>query len=114
MKVSIIRGGGLAGIVTRTAVESEWLPAESAHELRERVAKARVFDLPEEVRGRPDQADRFSYAVTVEDQGRARTVRLAEEALPEEVRELVSWVESVPEREEGIERPGHGAAGGRP
>lgn len=113
MKVSIVRGGGLAGVVTRTAVESASLPPETAHELRKRVEKARVFDLPEEVQGRPDQADRFSYAVTVEDDAQARTVRLSEDALPDEVRELVSWIESVPGREERIEPPGGGTAGQR-
>lgn len=91
-------------------MESERLPPESARELHERVERARVFHLAEELPGRPGQADRFSYAVTVEDEDHARTVRLAEDVMPEEVRALVSWVESVPEREEGIEPPG----GGRP
>ncbi len=111
MKVSIIRGGGLAGLVTKTDVDADALAVEDANELRAKVEQAGVFDLPGRLGGgshQPDQADRFQYKVTVEDEGREHTVLASEEALPPEVRSLVSWVKTVPGRQEHVGPPGAG------
>lgn len=105
MKVSIVRGGGLAGLVTTTAADADSLAPEDAKELRAKVEEAGVFDLPSTLTtGRP-QADRFNYAVTVEDEGREHTILASEEALPPSVRSLVSWVKTVPGREDDIGPP---------
>ena len=40
MKVSIVRAGGLAGLVTRTSLESQALPGERADELPTKVSRA--------------------------------------------------------------------------
>ena len=90
MKVSIVRGGGLAGLVKTTAVDADALSPDDAQRLREKVQEAGIFDLPGEITSGAEQKDRFSYAVTVEDAGREHTVLANEEALPESVRELVS------------------------
>ena len=106
MKVSIVRGGGLAGLVTTTAVEDARLSPEDATELRDKVERAGVFDLPPKLTGRPNQADRFNYALTVEDEDRRHTVLLDEDALPEGVSDLISWVNNAPGREDRIGAPG--------
>jgi hypothetical protein len=104
MKVSIVRGGGLAGLVKTTAVDADALSPEDAKRLRDEVEAAGIFDLPRELPSSGAQKDRFSYAVTVEDAGRKHTVQASEEALPEGVRSLVSWLGTVPEREDRIGR----------
>jgi hypothetical protein len=106
VKVSIVRGGGLAGLVTTTAVEEGALSPEDASELRAKVEEAGVFDLPPKLTGRPNQADRFNYALTVEDHDRRHTVLMSEDALPEGVRDLISWVSTAPGREDRIGPPG--------
>jgi protein-tyrosine-phosphatase len=111
MKVSIVRGGGLAGLVTKTVVDSDSLPAEEAERLLATVEGADFFHLPRKLTTGPPQADRFDYAVTVEDEHREHTVQASEQALPEGVRELVSYVERVPGREEEIGPPGDLPAG---
>ena len=45
MKVSVVRGGGLAGLVETTTADSDRLGADDADSLRRKVAEARFFDL---------------------------------------------------------------------
>lgn len=107
MKVSVVRGGGLAGVVETTTADSERLSEGDATALREKVDAAGFFDLPGEVeRPPPGGADRFHYAVTVEDSGRAHTVRRAEPDLPEALGALIAWLSSVPGAESGVAPPG--------
>ena len=108
MKVSIVRGGGLAGLVKTTTVDTDALSAEDAHRLREKVDQAGIFELPGELTPHGQQKDRFSYALTVKDAEREHTVLASEEALPARVHSLVSWLGTVPEREDRIERAGEG------
>lgn len=104
MKVSIVRGGGLAGIVTRTEVESDALEADDERTMREHAARLGELELePAHEEAVPDS---LSYEITIEDDGETRQVRLFDDQLPEPLRALIEWVASVPEREEGIEAPG--------
>jgi hypothetical protein len=105
MKVSIVRGGGIAGLVTKTAVDADSLSPDQAEQLRAKVEQAGVFELPDELTTDSPQADRFSYEVTIQDEDRERTVRASEQALPDGVRDLVSYVRSVPGRQEEIGPP---------
>jgi hypothetical protein len=102
MKVSIVRGGGVAGLVTTTAIDSDSLSAEQARALTTQVEEAGVFDLPPQLIGEADHPDQLTYSLTVEDVDRAHTVVMTEDALPESIRTLISWVESSPARQESI------------
>ena len=108
MKVSVVRGGGLAGLVETTTADSERLNAGDAATLRDKVDAAGFFDLPGDVEragGTGGGADRFHYAVTVEDAGRAHTVRRAEPELPEHLGALIAWVSAVPGAETALGAP---------
>jgi hypothetical protein len=109
VKVSVVRGGGLAGVVETTTADSETLAPDDAARLRANVDEAGFFDLPGEVpragRG-PGGADRFHYAVTVDDGGRSHTVRCAEADLPAALGALIDWLSSVPGRQTGLTPPG--------
>ena len=112
MKVSVVRGGGLAGVLETTTADSERLGDDEAIQLRRKVDDAAFFDLPADVPRAPEAgtagggADRFHYAVTVEDDDRAHTVRRAEADLPAALGALIAWVGSAPGRETGITPPG--------
>jgi hypothetical protein len=108
MKLSVLRGGGLAGMVTRTELASDALPAEKADELHEKVLQSGVLDLPAEAPPPDRHPDELQYELTVEHEGGAHTVRLPETKLPEEVRSLIEWADSVPERKEEMGPPGRG------
>lgn len=105
MRVSIVRGGGIAGVNRTTAAESERLSPDDAQELRARVTRAGLFDLPQDLAGTSRQPDEMSYAVTVEDGGRTRTVVMTDATAPDEVRSLISWLDAVPGHEEAISSP---------
>jgi hypothetical protein len=110
VKVSVVRGGGLAGLVQTTIADSETLAPEHAAQLRAKVDEAGFFGLPDNTGRSPGAADRFDYAVTVEDADRTHTVRRAESELPAAVQELIAWVNSVPGRQDRLAPPGEPAA----
>ena len=95
----------MGGLVTRTEVSSEALPAGDSEKLAEKAERA--LPVPEATASGKRSPDELLYAVSVEDGERARTLHFTEETLPEEVRELIAWVDSRPEREDRIESPLH-------
>jgi hypothetical protein len=96
MKVSVVRGGGLAGLVTTSELDSADLADPDAHALRTAVDRARAEQPP--TAGGPSVADRFRYEVSVEDEGRTETVRAGEPGVPDGLRELITLVEGSPAR----------------
>jgi hypothetical protein len=106
MKVSIVRGGGLAGLVTATTVNTEDLGPADAESLRTRVAAARLPELAQPSAQAPSQPDRFSYEVTVEDGADRQTVRVREQDAPAQVRDLIRWVHNSPARRQEVTPPG--------
>lgn len=61
--------------------------------------RERVSGREREMR-RPDE---MLYELTAQDGGRTHTLRYAESQLPEDVRQLIAWVDGRPERSEAIE-----------
>ncbi|MEU8384077.1 protealysin inhibitor emfourin [Streptosporangium sp. NPDC048865] len=106
MKVSIVRGGGIAGLVTVTTVDSASLEPEAAAELRAGVERAGLSGAPERPVPAAGRPDRFDYELTVEDGGRVLTTRAREGDLSGPLRALISYVTSLPERQERIGPPG--------
>ena len=106
MKLSVVRGGGLAGIVTHTELATGALPPETEHALRARLTQSGLLDIRESASSPDPTPDALQYEITVEDAGTTRRVRLSEDEMPDPVRSFISWLESVPEREERVEAPG--------
>lgn len=106
MKVSVVRGGGVSGLVTVTTVDSQALSPEDAKTLAGMVQEANASDGPDETVGSAATPDEFQLAVTIEDGARRRTVSAAEHDLPGALRSLVAWVSSAPGRTEEVSSPG--------
>ncbi|MFF5114254.1 protealysin inhibitor emfourin [Streptosporangium sp. NPDC000509] len=106
MKVSIVRGGGIAGLVTVTTVDSASLAPDDETELRARVERAGLSGVPERQVGAEGRPDRFDYELTVEDGGHVLTTRAREGDLSGALRALISYVTSLPGRQERIGPPG--------
>ena len=106
MKVAVVRGGGIAGVVVRTELESGALAPPDAATLEQLVRQSGLTEggdappAPAPARG----ADRLLYAVTVDDGERQHTARFGEEALPDPVRELIEWVDERPESKRRVGR----------
>lgn len=105
LKVSVVRGGGITGLVITTTVDSAALSGEDADMLRAKVDGAALADLPPTTSS-PAQPDAQSYRITVEDNGQRNTIVLTERDLSPAVRSLISWVEQAPGREESVNPPG--------
>jgi len=113
MKLEIVRAGGLAGVATRTELDADALDAEAAASFAGRVRESGLLARPPQPPERgaaPRHPDELLYELTAQEQGHAHTQRYAEAELPEDVRELIAWVDGRPERSEAIEPPGSAPA----
>ena len=106
MKVSVVRGGGVSGLVTVTSVDSLALSSEDAETLAGLVEETGAFDGPEPGPGGRSVPDELQVAVKLEDGGRRRTLSGAEHDLPGPLRSLIDWVSAAPGRTEEVGPPG--------
>ena len=93
MRVSIIRGGGMAGVATRTQLASDALPKDAGERLRELASAVAPSD--DAAARRPDE---LLYTVEVN----GVTATHTETTLPEPVRALIEFVDERPERQDGL------------
>jgi hypothetical protein len=101
MKVTVVRGGGIAGMTTRTQLDSSALAAGDAQTLSSFVQGAALGEgAKAPPRATPDD---LLYEISVEDAGTEVTQRFNEGDLPEDIRQLVQWIDSRPERSFGVE-----------
>ena len=102
MKLTVVRGGGFAGLTRQAELSSEALAPAEAAKLSELVEGAGLLEEPaarEEPAAHPDE---LSYEVSVEHEGRAQTLRFTEQTLPDSVRSLIAWVDSRPEQRKSV------------
>jgi hypothetical protein len=102
LKLTIVRGGGLAGISRQTELASEELPPDEATKLHELVDGAGLLEEDAPREALPAHPDELSYEVIVEHEGEARTLRFTEQTLPDPVRRLIASIDSRPERRQSI------------
>lgn len=102
MKLTIIRGGGIAGIVARTELDAQALPEPAAKKFVREVARADLGSLPDPA-STGSWPDAQLFEISVESPERSFKVRCSDDSMPENVRLLVAWVDSRPEKVESIE-----------
>ncbi|MBB5153505.1 protealysin inhibitor emfourin [Saccharopolyspora phatthalungensis] len=90
LRVTIVRGGGLAGLVITTAVDTSALTEQDATTLRDLVRAADLENVPSSTS--PAMPDEQAFEITVETEESSRTVVLNERDLSGAVRSLVAWV----------------------
>ena len=100
MKLSILRGGGLAGIVTRTELEADRLPPDARAALAQKVESIGRLGDPAPPASLPDE---LHYEVTIEDGRGKRAAHFSDSNLPKPLRELIEWADARPERTTRIE-----------
>jgi hypothetical protein len=106
LKLTIVKGGGIAGVVTRTELASDALSPDDAAQLRDKVADSGVLEATTPETRERSMPDAQQYELTVEQDDGTHSVRLGEAELPDSVRSLIAFAESHPKREETIERAG--------
>jgi len=98
MKIAIVRGGGLAGIVTRTELDADRLPPDAARTLEELAAAAGPLDEPPRTASQASLPDELQYEITLADDHGRRTAQFGDTTIPQPVRALVEWADARPER----------------
>ena len=101
MKVSIVRGGGLLGVPTRTELDSAHLPPDAAADLAEKVAAVGSLDAASAPAETASPVD-LSYEITLEDD-KPQTGYFTDSTMPPPVRDLVQWTDARPEATRGID-----------
>jgi hypothetical protein len=90
MRITVERSGGVAGLIRRQEVDTARLPADDAKRLAALAASAGKSPPA----SRP-QADRFSFSVTIEDGGKAKSHILSETGLSPDWRALLDEVRKL-------------------
>jgi hypothetical protein len=108
MRLSIIRGGGIAGVSALTELDESALSADDAKAFRAKVAEAEAGLGAADAAAGGRQPDELSYEVRLEDGQNTRTVRVGETTLPETVRSLIAWVDAHPKRTTRVLPPSAG------
>jgi hypothetical protein len=98
MKIEYVRSGGLAGLRQSYSASSDALSADEQSQLSQLIEDSRFFDQPEMIGTGGSGADRFQYRISVEDDGRSHTVQVGEDAVPAELRPLISWLANASRR----------------
>jgi hypothetical protein len=107
VKISIVRGGGLAGMVTVTSLDTHDLTGPDAAALRAKVDQAAAVQPHRRgAEATPPQPDRFSYELTIEDRDKRQTLRVRDQDLSPELHDLITWVQKSPARRQEVRPPG--------
>lgn len=87
MHIAFERTGGFAGIHLGCEIDTETLSPEEASQVAGCVDAANFFDLPEV--SPSGGADQFQYKISIEKDGRTRTIESGERAMPASLSPLV-------------------------
>ncbi|WP_287929683.1 protealysin inhibitor emfourin [Arthrobacter sp.] len=103
MKLTIRRGGGLAGMVAQTELDASSLPKPDAETFAWEIDRAGLREQPV-----PPPSSRWPdaqlYEISLEEAGPPVSVHYTDANLPEGVRLLLAWVDQRPERVESLEQ----------
>lgn len=92
VRSSFTRTGGYAGIAITNTIDTATLSIDRANQLRQLIDTTDFFRLPPAITSRPPHPDRFQYTLTVEKDGQYHTVVVNEEAVPEALKPLITWL----------------------
>ncbi len=92
MKATFETTGGLAGLTIKKTVDTDKITEDQASELRKLVDASNFFNLPSTTPYRGPMRDFFHYELTIESEGKSRTINVDEPAAPPELKPLLRWL----------------------
>jgi hypothetical protein len=106
VKVTVVRGAGLTGMVRRSELDAAELPAREQEALLGLLERAGLAEA--QGPGPPAaHADEMAYEIQVEGAGEPIVARFAESSLPDGSRALMAWVAEHPATRSRLAPPGH-------
>ena len=92
MRIQFDRSGGFANIPLRGEIDSAQIPPERKTELEKLVERARPFDQPARPQNLSPVPDDYQYDVTIEDDARTHTFRIADSAASDDLKLLFDFL----------------------
>ncbi|RAM48788.1 MAG: hypothetical protein C6Y22_26120 [Hapalosiphonaceae cyanobacterium JJU2] len=92
MRILLQRTGGFAGISKKAIVDTANLSSEENQQLSHLLEAANFFNLPTIINAPSNQADRFQYILTVEENNQQHTVKVSEASLTRDLKSLIEWI----------------------
>ncbi|TBR61637.1 hypothetical protein BLD44_013500 [Mastigocladus laminosus UU774] len=92
MQILLQRTGGFAGISKKAIVDTANLSSEENQQLSHLLEAANFFNLPTIINAPSNQADRFQYILTVEENNQQHTVKVSEASLTRDLKSLIEWI----------------------
>jgi hypothetical protein len=93
MKIKFRQTGGFAGLTKSANIDADQLPDNETGMLRTWIEQANFWSMPKPSSGRslPDQEQ---YSITIEADGRSRTLHMSYSSVPTELKPLVDFLRS--------------------
>lgn len=95
MKIYFKRTGGLAAISLSVTLDTDALPAEDSRRLKDMINATSFFDQPDLLQSATRGADRFHYEIKAEAEGRVKTIKIDESAIPLLLRPLIEHLSGM-------------------
>ena len=92
MKVCFKRTGGLAAISLSVTLDTVALPEADSKRLHKLMDAISFFDQPQSFISSMQQVDRFQYEIMAEAEGRVKTIKMDESAIPDLFRPLLDYL----------------------
>ena len=104
MRVSVVRGGGVAGMARLSEIDSDALAEGDRAALEDLLDKSGVAAAPATA-PEPAHADEMAYEIRVQGAGEPVVARFGESNLPDGARALMAWIAKRPETHSRLDRP---------
>jgi len=92
VRISVLRTGGVAGARREATIDTRTLDRQQSEEIHRLVRAADVAGLPEPTISVKRGADRFHYALSIDEGGKRHDVAFEEASTPERLRPLLEAV----------------------
>lgn len=92
MIIQVERSGGFSGIPMLARLDTQNLAEDERQRVEQMVSAVNFFGLPEQISAQGRGADRFHYALRVEDERRSHATEVADVDTTPELRDLIQQV----------------------
>ncbi len=94
-RIKFERTGGFAGIRFAADFELDDLPKDQAHQILELLDEMDFDELPEQIPGKQQVADGFTYSITVVTEKRQQTVTTSDTSVPHKMEPLLEILTKI-------------------